>query len=60
MSFMNVFKNFMNECIENLWKLKEKSSLWSVLEGNLPTRSSFAFKGWGGGGGQGGGGGGGQ
>ena len=29
--------------VENLVEMNEKTSLWSVLKGNLPTRSSFAF-----------------
>ena len=30
---------------KNFAKMKEKTSLWSVLKGDLPTRSTFAFKG---------------
>ena len=34
-------KYFLN--VENLGEIKEKTKLPSILKGNLPTRSSFAF-----------------
>ena len=34
-------KYFLN--VENLGEIKEKTKLQSILKGNLPKRSSFAF-----------------
>ena len=33
----------LNDHVENLVELKEKPRIWSVLKGDLPTRSSFSF-----------------
>ena len=34
---------FLNDCVENFAKMKEKNSLRSILKGDLPTHSFFAF-----------------
>ena len=43
-------KNWTNDRVENLVELKEKTSLQSVLNGNLPLHLGKSFRGGGGGG----------